>query len=183
VARRSDRPWFLPFVSLFPASDYLLPFLPNQMLLAVLALLRPERWKRLALVFALATAAGAMITAFAVQAFGPSLLDSLFGGAPGPSAGAAAWLGAIERYGLAALIVAAMLPWPPRIVVLLCALAGLPPLQIGAAVAVGRLVPAFGIAWIAARSPRLVARLPGAGRLLRELRLSGRCGAEVDGNC
>ena len=58
--RRADRPWFLPAIGLFPMSDYILPFLPNQMLLLGLAMLRPTRWISLAATFALATALGAL---------------------------------------------------------------------------------------------------------------------------
>jgi hypothetical protein len=46
LERRSDRRWFLPAVGIFPLSDYVLPFLPNQMLLGrALGVLR-HRWLR-----------------------------------------------------------------------------------------------------------------------------------------
>lgn len=40
------RRWFLPAVAIFPAADYVLPFLPNQMLLLALSVLHPKRGLR-----------------------------------------------------------------------------------------------------------------------------------------
>jgi hypothetical protein len=39
--RAAHRPWFLPAVAVFPLSDFVLPFLPNQILLTTLGAL-PE---------------------------------------------------------------------------------------------------------------------------------------------
>lgn len=166
--RMANRPWFLPAVSLFPLADYVLPFLPNQMLLIALSVLQPRRWWMFALTFVIATGTGAWLTAHALQmAVGPVLLEAAFGG--GPDAGAAPkTLLLIETYGLWALALLAMLPWPPRTGVIVGALAGLPPFNIGLAVATGRVIPACAYAAIGAFAPYLLRRIGAVDRVLSE---------------
>ena len=165
IDRQADRPGFYARVGVFPLVDYALPFLPNQLLLIALAYLQRERWLGLALTFAVASALGALLIAFLVQGIG---------------GGVAAWLTAnvetagtvfdfVQGYGVWALGLLALLPAPPRTAVLLCALAGLPPLPIGAAVLAGRLVAASAIAWAAARSPDWLRRLPGMARWIERV--------------
>lgn len=166
--RVADRRWFLPAVSAFPLTDYVLPFLPNQMLLVALSVLHPRRWLAFASTFTLAAGAGAALTAAAVQTVGPALLDALFGS--GPEAGTAAdVLAAVERHGLWALAGLAMLPWPPRTGVLVCALAGLPPVGIGAVVMLGRVVPATGYALAGAKLPHLLLRVRSVRSIMHQV--------------
>lgn len=67
LQRQADKPWFLPAVGVFPLCDYILPFLPNQILLAGLSMTLPRRWLPLAATFVVATALGAALIAAAVQ--------------------------------------------------------------------------------------------------------------------
>lgn len=168
LERRADRPWFLPAVSIFPLSDYVLPFLPNQMLLLGLSVLLPRRWWQFALAFVAATGLGAFMTAVAIQQFGQPLIDALFGGGPGDGA-AGAVMGQVQRYGVLALVGLGMLPWPPRTAVVVCAIAGLQPVAIGAAVAAGRIVPAAAYTLLGAKAPHLLRRVNSIDRFLREI--------------
>ena len=165
----AGRPWFLPAVSVFPLTDYVLPFLPNQLLLVVLSVFHPTRWRAFAATFVLATGIGALLTALIVQASaGPWLLEFVFRGGPEAST-ARDVLRAIERYGLFALAALALLPWPPRTGVLVCAIAGLSPLGIGLAVGLGRIVPACAYALIGAKSPHLLKRVRTIDRVLEQV--------------
>lgn len=166
--RAADRPWLLPAVALFPAADYVLPVLPNQLLLAALSMLRPARWWRFALAFVAGAALGAGGVAAAVETMGPWLLDAVLGGAPEGGAAARA-LALIEAHGLWALALLAALPWPPRTAVILCALAGLPPLGIALAVAVGRLLPGSAYAYLGAKAPHLLRRNARVDRLFAQI--------------
>lgn len=168
LRKRQQRWWFLPTISLFPLTDYVLPFLPNQMLLVVLSILSPNRWLQFALSFVIATGLGALLTALAIQAIGPQILDTLFGGAPAGD-NVTRIQALVLDYGLIALVPLAMLPWPPRSAVLVCALAGLAPLGIGVAVMAGRLVPAFGYALVGAKAPALLRRNRKVDQLLTEV--------------
>jgi hypothetical protein len=164
----AGRPWFLPAVSLFPLTDYVLPFLPNQMLLVALSILQPRRWWVFAMTFVIATALGALLTAYAIEAIGPWVLDNLVGGAPEQGV-VANVLHLVEDYGLWALAALAMLPWPPRTGVIVCALAGLPAPLIGLAVALGRVVPAGAYTLVGSRSPHLLRRFRRIDRVMKEV--------------
>jgi hypothetical protein len=168
LERQADRPWFLPGVGVFPLCDYFLPFLPNQILLAGLSMTLPRRWIVLALTFAMASAAGAALIVAAIQHLGMPVVERLFGDMPETGA-LAPFLAAIRAYGLAALVGLAMLPWPPRAAVLACALAGLPPLQVGIAVLAGRVAPASTYAGIGAKAPHLLRRLAAVDKIMREV--------------
>jgi membrane protein YqaA with SNARE-associated domain len=168
LERRSDRPWFLPAVGASPLCDYVVPVLPNQMLLIGLSISLPHRWLALCLTFIGATALGAGLCAFAIQHWGQAALDQWLGGRP--EAGAIAEVVAIIRhYGLPALSVIALLPWPPRTAVVACAIAGLPPLGIALAVMAGRVVPTFAMAGVGARAPTLLRRFKRIDAVLRQV--------------
>ena len=156
---------FLFKVALFPLLDYALPFLPNQMLLVALSFLQQARWLALALTFAVASALGAFAIAAIVQSVGGSFSNWLAGNVDG----AGQVIAFIERHGLIGLMVLALLPWPPRTAVMLCALSGLAPVQIMLAVGFGRLAPAAAIAFLAAQSPAWLRRIPGVDRQFARL--------------
>ncbi len=168
LERQAGQSWFLPSVGVFPLCDYVLPFLPNQILLAGLSMTLPRRWIELALTFAIATALGAALIVAAIQHFGTPLTEQLFGEMSQARA-FAPMLEQLRAHGLLALVGLAMLPWPPRAAVLACALAGLPPVQVGLAILAGRLVPAAIYAGIGARAPHLLRRLASVDRIMGEV--------------
>ena len=173
LERQAGRPWFLPGVGVFPLCDYVLPFFPNQILLAGLSMTLPRRWIALALTFVIATAVGAALIVAAIQHFGAPLTGQLFGDMLEASA-LAPMLEQIRTHGLLALVGLAMLPWPPRTAVLACALAGLPPVQVGLAVLAGRLVPATIYAGIGAKVPHLLRRLASVDAIMCEVEAAKR---------
>jgi hypothetical protein len=166
ILRRLDaaarRRWFLPAAGVFPLSDYALPVLPNQMLLIVLSILHPRRWRALAVTFVVAAALGALLVAGAVQSVGPWLLETL----PGDRAALAGASDQIRRHGLWALAVLSLLPWPPRTAVLACALAGTPVWVIAAVVLTVRPLPVVAMAFTAAKAPHLLRRWSRIDRVL-----------------
>jgi hypothetical protein len=168
LERQADRPWFLPGVGVFPLCDYVLPFLPNQILLAGLSMILPRRWFALAMTFVIATAAGAALIVAAIQEFGVPVVQQLLIDLPEALA-LAQVLEQIRTYGFPILIGLAMLPWPPRTAVLACAIAGLPPAQVGLAVLVGRIVPASIYAGAGAKVPHLLRRLASVDRIMCEV--------------
>jgi hypothetical protein len=95
-------------------------------------------------------------------------MEQLFGSLPEAHA-LAPVLEQIRTYGLLALVGFAMLPWPPRTAVLACAVAGLPPAQVGLAVLVGRIVPASIYAGAGAKVPHLLRRLASVDRIMCEV--------------
>lgn len=168
LEHNAERRWFLPAVGVFPLCDYILPFLPNQILLAGLSMTLPWRWVSLAVTFVLATALGACLIAFAIQHFGLPMLEQYVGPLTQSDAFAPV-LEPIRDYGLIALIGFAMLPWPPRTAVVACALAGLPPVGIGFAVFVGRTLPATLYAAIGAKAPHVLRRFASIDKIMLEV--------------
>jgi membrane protein YqaA with SNARE-associated domain len=173
LEQQSGRPWFLPLVGAFPLCDYFLPFLPNQILLAGLSMLRPQRWLALALTFVTATAVGAALITVAIQHYGMPFLSQHLGNMPEPAA-LAPVLEQVRERGLLALFLLALLPWPPRLAVLACALVGLSPVQVGLAVLAGRVLPAGLYAGLGAKAPGLLRRLASVDRLMREMEAEKR---------
>ncbi len=178
VHRSAGKPWFWPVVGLFPSLDYLLPVLPNQLLMIALSMLQPKKWPLVAMVFIAASALGAFGTALLIQALGEQWMRVM----PFSPAGEA-WKWAMEqvqRWGLFAVGLLALLPVPPRTAVLACAVAGLPAEGIAAAVAIGRTFPAIAISWLSARAPGFLVKLPVVGpraaALLARLQTEGSQG-------
>lgn len=139
AVRHVDRPWLPPVVAGFPAADFFVPVMPNQLLLTGLSALAPRRWPILALAFAAGTASGGMLIAYAVQFIGVD-----HAGFAGTNEGADA-VSEITRYlrlyGLWYLAAIALLPWTPRVTVVACAMVGIHPLAILVTLFFARLVP------------------------------------------
>lgn len=161
IDRAAGKRWFWPAVGLFPSLDYLLPVLPNQLLMIALSVLHPRKWLLVALVFIAASAMGAFGAAWLIQYLGETWAGRLPFGGEGEALHWAA--GQVRRWGLLAVAVLALLPVPPRTAVIACALAGLPPEGIAGAVALGRTVPATAISFLSAKSPALLVKLPWIG--------------------
>ncbi len=153
--QRAEQRHFLPLVSVFPLIGYLVPLLPTQLLLVALSFLHRARWLSIALSFLVATSVGAFLTSVLIQSFGSGLKDHLLSN----SASARQMAGIVETHGLWAIAVLALLPWPPRSAVLICAFAGLSPTAIAIAILVGRAAPTVQFAWISAHAPELFRRI------------------------
>lgn len=168
LERRADRHWFLPAVGVSPLCDYVLPVLPNQVLLIGLSISLPHRWFALGITFIAATSLGAGLCAVAIQHWGQTVLDQWLGGQP-ETGSVAAVLETIRHYGLPALSLIAMLPWPPRTAVVACAIAGLSPVAIALAVMGGRIVPTVAMAAIGAKAPALLRRFKRIDAVLQQV--------------
>lgn len=162
--RGAKRPWFLPVLGVFPLLDYVVPIMPNQMLLVTLSALQAHRWIAIVLTFAVATCLGAFGIAWAIQTLGGDWIAGLRERASGRAASPI--LDMLESHGVWVLTALALLPWPPRTAVLVCAVAGLPPASIAAAVGAGRLVSASVIACLAAHSSQWLRRFTSIDRML-----------------
>lgn len=158
LARRSQAPALPLMLPVFPATDFVFPVMPNQLLLVALSMLAPERWLAFALAFAVGGAIGGAAIAVAIQSFGLDIGKLL--GPLRENADAARVFAAIRENGLWFMAAVALLPWTPRLTVLVCAALGIAPLAIGLTLVVTRLVPACALALIGAKSPKLALRSP-----------------------
>lgn len=153
--RRSEQPDFLPLMSVFPLIGYLVPLLPTQILLVALSFLHRSRWLSIALSFLVATSLGAFLTSVLIQSIGGGFKDNLLSN----SESARRVADGIATYGIWAVAILALLPWPPRSAVLICAFAGLNPAAIAIAILAGRTPPTVLLAWFSARSPDALRRV------------------------
>lgn len=168
LASRSRAPALPLALPAFPALDFLLPVMPNQLLLVALSMLAPERWLAFALAFALGGAIGGAATAIAIQSFGLDFRVML--GAAGESAEAARASAALRENGLWFMAIVALLPWTPRLTVVVCAALGIAPLAIGLTLLVARTAPACALALTGARSPQLALRSAWVRKVTASLR-------------
>jgi uncharacterized membrane protein YdjX (TVP38/TMEM64 family) len=141
-------------MSVFPLIGYLVPLLPTQLLLVALSFLHRARWLPIALSFLVATSVGAFLTSVLIQSVGGGLKDHLLSS----SESARQVADGIATHGVWAIAILALLPWPPRTAVLICAFAGLNPAAIAISILVGRTAPTLLLSWLAAHSPDMLRR-------------------------
>jgi uncharacterized membrane protein YdjX (TVP38/TMEM64 family) len=153
--RRSEQPNFLLLMSVFPLVGYLVPLLPTQLLLVALSFLHRAQWLSIALSFLVATSVGAFLTSALIQSIGGGLKDYLLSS----SENARQVAEIIAIHGLWAVAILALLPWPPRSAVLICAFIGLNPVAIAVSILAGRIAPTVLLAWFAAHSPDRLRRI------------------------
>ena len=168
VQRQASYPWRWLTCLVVPFGDYLLPVLPANTALMGLAAARPNRWRLFAFAFALANALGAVLVAFLLGLFGQDALSSLLGefGSGELWNRSHQWL---TDYGLLVLVPLSMSVFPPRIAVLVTAVAGIHPVLIGSCVLVGRIAPMAGFAWLGAHSPKWARRFGPTRALLDDM--------------
>lgn len=158
LERFASRPWYPGLIAVVAATDYFIPGSPSNSVLVASVLPRPDRWRAIGIAFAVGCALGAFLLAMLMSTFGEPFVAWIR-----QSEAAGLWLrleGIVAAYGLLALAVLAISPFPVRIVVALLALAGTAPVLLSAIVLTGRLAIYPTIAWLAARAPQAVMRLP-----------------------
>ena len=170
AARHVERSWLPPVVAGFPAADFFVPVMPNQLLLAGLSALAPHRWPVFVLAFSSGTAFGGLAVAYAVQSIGIGHHELL--GADEATGAVAEMIGHLRHHGLWYLAAIALLPWTPRLTVVACALAGFHPFTIFITLFGTRLVPSTVLAVFGGYGPRLAMRSPLLQRLSIRLRQS-----------
>lgn len=154
--RNARRPWLPPLLTAFPAADFVLPFMPNQLLLAGLSMLAPNRWPAFALAFAAGTACAGGAIAFGLQALAIGINSFV-----NAEEATGALLIAVEQFrnnGLWFLAAIALLPWTPRISVIACAIVGFSPFAIFSTLFLARLIPNAGLGILGAYGPTIAAR-------------------------
>lgn len=169
LRRFSRRPWFLPAAAGVSAADFFLPVLPTQTLLIAAVLLHPNRWLRTALYFVAGGVLGGALLAAAVGAWGPIVVETIVGGAM-QTAGWERVSSLVQAHGAIALAVLAMIPWPMRTGVAICALLGVPFWETVAALVIGRGIAFPGFAFLLSRSPAWLMRRAYFSRLREEVR-------------
>lgn len=156
LERFAGRPIYPALLAGVAAADYFVPGAPSNAILAAAVQPRPERWKTLGVAFALGGALGALLLGAFLGTFGDPVVAWVR-----RSEASGLWArieGSVDEYGLLALAALSVVALPVRIAVAVLALAGTSPVVLGGVVLAGRLVAYPGVAWIAGRGPRILAR-------------------------
>ena len=159
VQRFSDRLWYLPVVSLLAAADLFIFVVPTDALVISSVLLKPSRWVWSAVMISAGSALGAALLAFFIQGGHGVVFEWLLPSLTGYSVEGelAQW---ISKYGILALALGALSPFPLSPVVVVGALTGMPITEVGLGVFLGRL-PKYGLyAWLSWLAPQAVLRIP-----------------------
>ena len=150
--------WYLiPLCSLLAGLDLFLVVLPIDPLVIACTFLRPKRWISCAVGFTIGSTIGALALSMALvsglepwlQAQAPELFS-------GPHVSQVlAW---IHQYGFWPVVLNAALPVPQTPLIAAAAFAGLAPVKVAAAYALGRAVKYGILCGIVSRAPHLLAR-------------------------
>lgn len=166
TVREGGRRRALALLGSLSVGDFFLPALPTQTSVIALGLLQPQRWLWIVLVFASASAVGAMLLSVLLGAF--QGYAQQFGSARWGSD----WqviTEQVRRWGLGAVLVAAALPTPPRLLTAATLLAGRPAPAVAAAIFVGRSIWLGAFLAVLVRAPHWLARVPVLGPSLARL--------------
>lgn len=154
--RYIDRPWYFPLIMLLALLDLFVLFIPSDALVVTTSLLRPRKAALACLSVTIGSALGALILTWAIQSVGFHAAVE----------GSAAWSQIepiLQKWGGWGLAFVAVGPLPQQPAVAACALAQMPPLVVMGWIFVGRLPKYIAFAWIAAKAPALIKKIPGMG--------------------
>jgi hypothetical protein len=165
LLRLSQRRGAAPAAGLLTGFDSFVPVIPSVSLLLALSVLQPQRWRIFAVWFALGATWGGVAVALLLRASGASEAYAEWI-APAELSVFVAWL---KEFGAVALFGLALLPFPMRSAVVVCALSETPVLHIGVGLLSGRLIGYSAAAWLVTRMPQFIARRRGVARLLSVL--------------
>jgi hypothetical protein len=151
----AHRWWYTPMMGVIAFLTVFLALIPTEVLVVKTVLLRRGKgWVFTALAIALFSAAASFVLAALVSTFGDALMTSIFG--PGVYE-SSHWVVArdwIDRYGGIGMALIALSPIPMQPGVAICALGGMPPLEVAFYVWMGRSLK-FGVfAFAAAKTPK-----------------------------
>jgi membrane protein YqaA with SNARE-associated domain len=159
LQRFIDRPWFPLALMSLTAIDLFVVIIPSDGIVLAAAMARPRRWFVTGFAMALGSVIGGVALAALTHSFGLPFVEWL---SPGISSGeswvtAEAWL---ESLGLWLIFLIGASPLAQQPVLMLAALTNMPLTTMGLALLAGRLVKFLGYAWVGAKAPGLIRKLP-----------------------
>lgn len=163
-----DRRWYPPLLGLLSALDNFVIVIPNDGLLVSSAMLTPKRWFWLACCITLGSTAGAAALAAAVELQGLEWILQVFPGIETSKT----WIWTndfFDNYGLIVVFLVAVTPIMQQPAIILASLAETPLVQLTLAIFTGRFIKFLIMAYVASHAPRLLNRLWGIKKELKEV--------------
>ncbi len=168
LQRYVNRIWYGPLIGLLAALDNLIVVIPNDGILISSTMLVPKRWISFAFCVAVGSTVGALVLGGLIEVYGLNLVHQYFPGIDQTQS----WTWTVqffERYGLFLVFLVGVTPFVQQPAVILAALANTPLYQLGLAVFFGRLIKFLIMAYVASHAPRLLGRLWGVQRELKDV--------------
>jgi len=163
-----DRPWYVVLVAFLAAADLFVAFIPTEALLISAVLAKPKRWLSTSLIVTSGSAIGALVLGALLQwdseIIRQDWLPILFQ--------TTQWQDTaqfVQENGSEALAIIALSPVPQQPGVIIAGLADMPLFQIFIAVWIGRVIKYAAFAWLAASAPKMLYRVWGLKKQLKEL--------------
>ena len=165
--RHGARRRAIAVLGLASAADFFVPALPTQSSVVALGPMQPRRAALIALVFALAAVAGAGVLAGLLH-FATPYAEQFSEARQGEHWRTVTCF--IREHGALALLVASLLPTPPRLLTAAALLAGVPTASVLLAIFSGKLIWFGGFLALLVKAPAWLAEVPVVGDGLRRFR-------------
>lgn len=166
----AGRLWYPPLIGFLAAVDNLVVVVPTDGILISSSMLTPKRWFALALAVAVGSTMGAMVLAAVVELQGLPWILEVYPGIDETKA----WKWTDEffnKYGLLVVFLVAITPLMQQPTVILASLANTPLLELAAVIFAGRFAKFLLMAYLGSHAPRLLERMWGIRREMRDVGL------------
>lgn len=173
IESAGNRPWFVPMIAVLAGADIFILVIPTDALVASAAWTHPKRWFATGVTVAIGSALGAICLGIATDwlDLSPWLSQWI-----SENFSQAHWTQAVEwvrSYGGWALAGISLSPIPFQIGVAAAVMLEMPFPELFISVLAGRALKYVLLAWIAARCPQWLTKIPGVRREMRELKQAG----------
>ena len=171
LERLVDHFSFYPLLALFAALDSFLLIVPTDGLVVSSTLLRPKRWMTISFIAAIGSALGVLCLAALIRWKSDELIATFFEDALTSTS----WSRTetfIDQYGTGALALIALSPFPQLPAVILTAMSHMSLTNIALSVFAGRVVKFAFFAWAATHAPRLLGKITGLKRELKQFEIA-----------
>jgi membrane protein YqaA with SNARE-associated domain len=163
----ADRIWYPPLLGFLAALDNLILVIPNDGLLISSSMLTPRRWLSLAISVTIGSTLGALALITVVKSQGLPWILEFYPGVDQSHI----WLWSLDffqRYGMFLVFFVALTPIAQQPAVMLASLAQSPTQELCFVIFSGRLIKFIFLAYLASHTPKLISKLWGVQRELKD---------------
>ncbi|MBK7844278.1 MAG: hypothetical protein IPJ71_11375 [Bdellovibrionales bacterium] len=166
----ADRIWYPPLLGFLAALDNLILVIPNDGLLISSSMLTPRKWLALAINVTFGSTLGALALITIVKSQGLPWILEVYPGLDQSHI----WLWSLnffQRYGMFLVFLVALTPIAQQPAVMLASLAQSPTQELCFVIFSGRLIKFIFLAFLASHTPKLIGRLWGVQRELKDFEI------------
>lgn len=169
LEKNADRPWYPFILAALALVDLFIVIVPNDGIIVVSTASRPKKWFVFGLAMTMGSLVGSLLLALLTRHYGEAFINWL-----SPSLlSSETWLWTenfFKEWGVWAVLGAAASPMAQQPTILLAALSEMPYSYLALCVFIGRAFKFLSYAWVASHFPKLLKKLPGLNKELRDLK-------------